>query len=196
MLSEEVWVSFIHLIEKTMANRQYKQFKEKRIGKRTNYDNTYWYQCVDLIKLYLDECLWLWRIGSLWNAKNVPSSAFFKNWQKLTTKNLIQWDIIVRTQWDYGHIAIVDSVVGWNVVVLEQNGSGKNSWDWLWENAIRTHKYKPSWYNVVLRNEIIERNFEAEKTYAENKVAVVENLIIKLKDEIKITQDYIKTLKS
>lgn len=196
MLSEEVWVSFIHLIEKTMANRQYKQFKEKRIGKRTNYDNTYWYQCVDLVKLYLDECLWLGKIGSLGNAKNVPNSPLFKNWQKLTTKNLIQWDIIVRTQWEYWHIAIVDWVVGWYVVVLEQNWSWKNSWDWLGENAIRTHKYKTSWYNVVLRNEKIQENFKNEINYAENKVAIVENLIIKLKDEIKITNDYIKTLKS
>jgi len=196
VLSEEVWVSFIHLTEKTMANRQYKQFKEKRIGKRTNYDNTYWYQCVDLVKLYLDECLWLGKIGSLWNAKNVPNSAFFKDWQKLTTKNLIQWDIIVRTQWEYWHIAIVDWVVGWYVVVLEQNGSGKNSWDWLGENAIRTHKYKTSWYNVVLRNGIIQKNFEDEINYAENKVEIVKNLITKLQDEIKITNDYIKTLKS
>ena len=48
----------------------------------------------------------------------------------------------------------------------------------------------------MLRNEKIQENFNNEINYAENKVAIVENLIIKLKDEIKITNDYIKTLKS
>lgn len=105
-----------------------------------------------------------------------------------------QWDIIVRTQWDYGHIAIVDSVYDTEVLVLEQNWSGKNSWNWLWENAIRTHKYNKNWYNVVLRNEKIVENFNNEKNYAENKVEIVENLIKKLENELKITKDYISTM--
>ena len=38
--------------------RAYNDFKQKRLGKRIDYDKSYGYQCVDLIKQYLDECLW------------------------------------------------------------------------------------------------------------------------------------------
>jgi hypothetical protein len=37
--------------------RPYVDFKNKWLGKRIDYDKAYGYQCVDLIKQYLDEVL-------------------------------------------------------------------------------------------------------------------------------------------
>ena len=133
-------------------NRPYKVFKDKWIGKRIDYDWAYWYQCVDLIKQYADEVLWLWRIWALWNANKVQNSSTFKSFSKLWVKDLIQWDIIIRTKWKYWHIAIVDHILNWRVYVLEQNGSWKNSWNGLGENAIRVKKrenYSEFWKWIV-----------------------------------------------
>nr|DAS81018.1 MAG TPA: CHAP domain protein [Bacteriophage sp.] len=58
----------------------------------------------------------------------MPKSPFFANREKIKgTKNLMQGDIIIRSQGQYGHVAIVDHVLNGKVYVLEQNGSGKNS---------------------------------------------------------------------
>ena len=35
-------------------HRPYVNFKNARLGKRIDYDRSYGYQCVDLIKLYLE----------------------------------------------------------------------------------------------------------------------------------------------
>lgn len=84
----------------------------------------------------------------------------------------MQWDIIVRTLGTYWHVAIVDRVLKqWEQVrVLEQNWSWKNSWDWLWANAIRFHNYSKSWYQIILRNLKIFKNLEEERAYIENKI--------------------------
>ena len=102
-----------------MTTRPYKQFKEKWLGKRIDYDKSYGYQCVDLIKQYADEVLWLGKIWSIGNANRVQYSSTFKNFSKLWVSNLMQWDIIIRTRWKYWHIAIVDHILNWKVYVLE-----------------------------------------------------------------------------
>ena len=164
-------------------NRPYKAFKEKWLGKRIDYDWAYWYQCVDLVKQYADEVLWLWRIWAIWNANKVQNSSTFKSFSKQWVKDLIQWDIIIRTRWKYWHIAIVDHILNWKVYVLEQNGSWKNSWNWLWDNAIRVKDYPINWYDIVLRNEKIIQNFE-------NELLVVKEKIKEYEEKIKITREY------
>jgi len=164
-------------------DRPYKAFKDKWIGKRIDYDWVYWYQCVDLIKQYADEVLWLWRIWAIWNANKVQNSSTFKSFSKLWVKDLIQWDIIIRTRWKYWHIAIVDHILNWKVYVLEQNGSWKNSWNGLGENAIRVKDYPINWYDIVLRNEKIIQNFE-------NELLVVKEKIKEYEEKIKITREY------
>ena len=164
-------------------NRPYKAFKEKRIGKRIDYDWAYWFQCVDLVKQYADEVLWLWRIWAIWNANNVQNSSTFKSFSKLWVKELIQWDIIIRAKWKYWHIAIVDHVLNWRVYVLEQNGSWKNSWNGIWDNAIRVKDYPISWYDLVLRNKKIIQNFESE-------LSIVNEKIKEYEEKIKITREY------
>jgi hypothetical protein len=88
-------------------NRPYKEFRDKFLWTRIDYDKAFGYQCIDLIKLYLDICLWWWKVGALWNANQVPKNLEKKWFCKLDPKKtMIQWDIIVHTQWIYWHIAI------------------------------------------------------------------------------------------
>ena len=51
--------------------RPYKTFKEKWLWKRIDYDKSYGYQCVDLIKQYADEVLGLGKIWAIGNANRV-----------------------------------------------------------------------------------------------------------------------------
>ena len=168
-------------------NRPYKNFVGKRIGKRVDYDWAYWYQCVDLIKQYMDECLWMGRIWAIGNANTVINNKFFSNWEKFYgVKDLMQWDIIISIKWKYGHIAIVDHVADEKIYVLEQNGAGKNSGTWLGDNAIRIKAYNPSFYSVILRCKKIFDNLQLERKFVNEKL---ENL----KRDIKITEEYIAT---
>ena len=163
--------------------RPYKTFKEKWLWKRIDYEKLYGFQCVDLIKQYADEVLGLGRIWAIGNANRVQYSSTFKGFSKLWVKDLMQWDIIIRTKWKYWHIAIVDHILNWRVYVLEQNGSGKNSWNGLGDNAIRVKDYPINRYDIVLRNEKIIQNFESE-------LSVVREKINEYEEKIKITREY------
>ena len=176
-----------------MANRPYKNFAQKRLGKRVDYDGSYGFQCADLAKQYISEALEFGKIGALWNAKDMPKSPFFANREKIKgTKNLMQGDIIIRSQGQYGHVAIVDHVLNGKVYVLEQNGSGKDSGSGLGANAIRIQPYRLNFYDTVLRckkifdNLVLEREFVAEKLKKLKGVEGQEN-------EIKITKEYLAT---
>ena len=176
-----------------MGNRPYKNFVNKRLGKRVDYDGRYGFQCADLAKLYIDEGLEFGKIGALGNAKDMPNNPFFSSREKIKgTKNIMQWDIIIRSQGQYGHVAIVDHVLNWKVYVLEQNGSGKNSGSGLGANAIRIQAYNLSFYDTILRckkifdNLVLEREFVAEKIARLEKEGGQEN-------EIKITKEYLAT---
>lgn len=172
--------------------RPYKDFVEKWKGKRVDYDKAYWYQCVDLIKQYADECLRMWKIWAIWNAKDVPDWSFWKKFQKIEwMKNIMQWDIIVKTNSKYWHIAIVDHILGNKVYVLEQNGSWKDSWSGVWANAIRIQPYNKTFYQVVLRNPAIIENYKKEVDYVDEKIKEREQLLKDTK-EYKESLTYIK----
>jgi len=169
-------------------NRPYTDFRNEWLGKRIDYDWSFWFQCVDLAKLYLDKVAWLGEIWPLGDARDIPNNHLFaKGWEILKwTDDLMQWDIIIRTRGKYGHIAIVDHITGGKVYVLEQNWSGKNSWSWIWPNAIRIQPYSLSWYDTVLRCKKIFENLQAERQFVAEKVR-------KLQEEIRITNEYIAT---
>ena len=174
-------------------NRPHKDFVNKRLGKRVDYDGAYGFQCADLAKQYISEALEFGKIGALGNAKDMPKSPFFANWEKIKgTKNLMQGDIIIRSQGPYGHVAIVDHVLNGKVYVLEQNWSGKDSGSGLGANAIRIQPYRLDFYDTVLRckkifdNLVLEREFVAEKIARLEKEWGQEN-------EIKITKEYLAT---
>ena len=176
-----------------MANRPYKNFVQKRRWKKVDYDGSYGFQCADLAKQYISEALEFGKIGALWNAKDMPKSPFFANREKIKgTKNLMQGDIIIRSQGQYGHVAIVDHILNWKVYVLEQNGSGKDSGSGLGANSIRIQAYRLDFYDTVLRckkifdNLVLERKFVAEKLKKLEGVEGQEN-------EIKITKEYLAT---
>ena len=174
-------------------NRPHKNFVQKRQGKRVDYDGAYWFQCADLAKQYISEALEFGKIGALWNAKDMPKSPFFANWEKIKgMKNLMQGDIIIKSQGQYGHVAIVDHVLNGKVYVLEQNGSGKDSGSGIGANAIRIHPYNLSFYDTILRckktfdNLVLEREFVAEKIARLEKEWGQEN-------EIRNTKEYLAT---
>ena len=176
-----------------MANRPYKNFAKKRLGKRVDYDKQYDYQCTDLAKQYISEGLEFGKIGALGNAKDMPKSPFFTNREKIKgMKNLMQGDIIIRSQGKYWHVAVVDHILNGKVYVLEQNGSGKDSGSGLGANAIRIQPYRLDFYDTVLRckkifdNLVLEREFVAEKLKKLKGVEGQEN-------EIKITKEYLAT---
>lgn len=154
-----------------MANRPYKNFVNKRLGKRVDYDKQYDHQCTDLAKQYIDEVLSIKKIWPLWNAKDMPKSPFFTNREKIKgMNNLMQWDIIIRSQWPYGHVAVVDHILNGKVYVLEQNGSGKNSGSGIWANAIRIQAYNLSFYDTILRCKKIFDNLVLEREFANAKI--------------------------
>lgn len=174
-------------------NRPYKNFVQKRRGKRVDYDKQYDYQCTDLAKQYLFEVLRFEKIGALGNAKDMPNNPFFSSREKIKgMKNLMQGDIIIRSQWPYGHVAIVDHVLNGKVYVLEQNWSGKDSGSGLGANSIRIQPYRLDFYDTILRckkifdNLVLERKFVAEKLKKLEGVEGQEN-------EIKITKEYLAT---
>ena len=169
-------------------NRPYTDFRNEWLGKRIDYDWSFWFQCVDLAKLYLDKVVGLGKIGSLGDAKNVANNRLFAKGREIIkgTNDIMQGDIIIRTKWKYGHIAIVDHVAGGKVYVLEQNWSGKNSWSWIWPNAIRVQPYSLGWYDTILRCKKIFENLEAERAFVDEKIK-------KLQEEIRITNEYLAT---
>jgi len=108
----------------------------------------------------------------------------------------MQWDIIVRTRWKYGHIAIVDRIANGMIYVLEQNGSGKNSGSGEWENAIRLKGYPFDFYDIVLRCPKIFDNLQEERRYIEEKLLERQEAVKAdpesnlLKAKLIATQDY------
>ena len=174
-------------------NRPHKNFVQKRLGKRVDYDGAYGFQCADLAKQYISEALEFGKIGALGNAKDMPKSPFFANWEKIKgTKNLMQGDIIISSHGPYGHVAIVDHILNGKVYVLEQNGSGKDSGSGLGANAIRIQPYRLDFYDTILRckktfdNLVLEREFVAEKIARLEKEWGQEN-------EIRNTKEYLAT---
>lgn len=154
-----------------MANRPYKNFAKKRLGKRVDYDKQYDYQCTDLAKQYLFEVLRFEKIGALGNAKDMPNNSFFSSWEKIKgMNNIMQGDIIIRSHGQYWHVAVVDHILNGKVYVLEQNGSGKDSGSGLGANAIRIQPYRLDFYDTVLRCKKIFDNLVLEREFANAKI--------------------------
>ena len=174
-------------------NRPHKNFVQKRLGKRVDYDKQYDYQCTDLAKQYMNEVLGIKQIWPLWNAKNMPNNPFFSSWEKIKgTKNLMQGDIIISSHGQYGHVAIVDHVLNGKVYVLEQNWSGKDSGSGLGANAIRIQPYNLSFYDTILRSKKIFDNLVLEREFVAEKIARLEKEWGQ-ENEIRNTREYLAT---
>lgn len=106
-------------------------------------DWSYWYQCVDLARLYSEEVLWI-KLGTFWGTArsgwyNKSKTFGLKIWDRIEYKPWInppkQWDIIFYDTWISGHVAIVDKANKIDITVLEQNWATGNG-DWKVYNQI------------------------------------------------------------
>lgn len=151
-------------------SEKYNEFKKKYLGKRVDYDLSYWYQCVDLAKQYVKEIykIALWSFG--WDAYT-----WFLN--KSNTFNLDLFDKIIYSPWmspqpwdivffnrtssngNCWHVWISWQSSPDKLVILEQNYTLKNIWTWLWDAAIteRTRSYKDvsGWFRYKGDNKAI-----------------------------------------
>ena len=82
----------------------------------------------------------------------------------------------------------MDHIRDWKVYVLEQNGSWKNSWSGLWDNAIRVKDYSINWFDTILRNKMIIENYN-------NEIKIVNEKIKEYNEKIKVTKEYGESLK-
>lgn len=173
-------------MRKEVMTRPYVDWKNKWLWKRIDYDKAMGFQCLDLIKEYLDVCLWMWTIWTIGNANQCYSTLMSKyGFVKLPLKEIKQWDIIVKDDSKNGHIAIVDRSYWGKTFVLEQNGKWWG--DWLWENAIRVKWYNCNWWSYLLRNDRITENYNKERWYVEE--------VLKERHELYInTKQYLDSL--
>lgn len=170
--------------------RPYVKWKESILWSRIDFDWSFGYQCVDLIKDYFDKVLKMkvWKTG---NAKEIwvnKYKIFGSDWMRSKDlTNLMQGDVIVRYDKNYWHISIFDRFIAWKIYVLEQNWSGSNSGSGIWQNAIRIKWYDPSFFTGVWRSLKIIDNFCEEEMFIK----------LKLQDnpDDKITLDYLKSIR-
>ena len=163
-------------------------FRDKWIWKSVDCDGSSGFQCVDLARQYMKEVLNIDRkMGNANQWRSNIYKVFDTQWERMPgTKDLMQWDIIFSKNWQYGHVAIVNTITKDGIMVLEQNGSGVNSGDWLWPNAVRIHKYSPLFFYIVWRSIKIIENYTLELKYIENKL---------MNWSDKDTLDYLKSIR-
>lgn len=140
-----------------------KKSMESWLGKKNDYDNAYWAQCVDWAKQYAID-IWYpigyfsgsalngWRTGSPFTKPWIRVE--YKEWMKAEPGSIIFFNKTPKNEW--WHVAVVVSSTEKTVTVQEQN-AGNGRWDWLWANAItkRTYTYKKAlvwdvlgWYKL------------------------------------------------
>lgn len=102
----------------------YLEFRNKYLGKKIDYDQSYGFQCVDLIKQYLDECYGI-KAGAWGNAADYWENTHPQikaKFDRLTPTTPKQGDILVfkraASNGNAGHISIAESATQH----LEQNG--------------------------------------------------------------------------
>lgn len=181
-----------------------KEYINEVLWGRVDFDNSFWYQCVDLVRDYVKKVYnhTLGRSG--WSAKSwywIPSS--FPNWKKVkndpTQKDLVPkiGDIVFFDWGDYWHVGVCTETYGnANLLqVLEQNGGNGNG-DGLKTNAIRlkTYKYTSNGKMVgkVLGWYTPDKKQEEEKK--ENKISLVD--LNNLEEKVKSLLEDVQKLKN
>jgi hypothetical protein len=120
----------------------YTVFKDRWIGKRTDIDGAYRYQCVDLIRQYMHDELGLTGRGAWGNAIDYwtkTNQNVLNKFVKVAGTDAKRGDIVVFNGLSgnpYGHIGIIDANDTSRVLILEQNGSTGNG-SGTGEDAIR-----------------------------------------------------------
>lgn len=127
---------------------RYLRFYRKNLWKYVDMDGYYWFQCVDLIRHYC-RSVHNYNMGRLPSAKDANLQTTFPGWMELRVwvDDFRRWDIIVTwatPENRHWHIAIVHKQLKDGIEILEQNGSGRNSWKVSPGNEIRVRKI-PRW---------------------------------------------------
>ena len=108
----------------------YSEFKNQWLGKRIDYDSLYGWQCVDIIKQWLDSGFSIkpgaWGNAiDYWRSTNPGILTAFKKVTNTPDYIPPQGSIVIfnaTSSNKYGHIAIVDSATKTVLNILEQNG--------------------------------------------------------------------------
>jgi len=135
------------------------QFKILRQGKRFQENSNLWYQCVSLIKLYLESCFWYPR-KKAGNANEVWVGAYSympNDWTKERNKKSIisqkpmVWAVLITDNLEdknpYGHIWIVTDSWDWKTFTMLQQNWMHGSWLGINGDEICEKQYD---YNYVL----------------------------------------------
>ena len=124
-----------------------------------DFDKEYGHQCVDLIKHYALNVLWI-KLGSFWgsaktwweNKENTFKPEIFKKNEYYRDNIPEAWDIIFfNTNTSYWHTAVVLNANKDWIKVLEQNVW---NWDWKWsDDRVKIWLYNYNnvmgWYSVI-----------------------------------------------
>mgnify|MGYP006414221389 CR=1 FL=1 len=171
-----------------------KEFIDKYLWETIDYDNVYGHQCVDLIKAYTHEVLWI-RLWTFWGSaksgwENSSNTFPKEQWEKVVNDfnqlNQIpkEWDIVFWSTGQYWHVAIWLDWTAWSIInVLEQNVW---NWDWIWdddaiEDNNRTYHDILWWYHLKDSTTEIDIVEENQKLIKENQKLKEENAILSMK---------------
>lgn len=91
------------------------------MGKVIDFDWKYANMCVDFVKKYAFEMGK--PITTFGNAKDFVIKWLWPNWVRV--KDISPGDIVIFTEWKYGHIAVIQKQILNNLAVVEQNRDGK-----------------------------------------------------------------------
>jgi len=154
-----------------------KEYVKKVEGLCIDYDWIYGYQCVDLIKHYSQNVLWIklwgfWGSAKTWwlNKENTFKPEIFKKEEYYWDNIPEAWDIIFfKTNTPYWHTAVVISASKDWIEVLEQN-VGDGTWKGF-KNRVKIWLYNYNnvmwWYSLI--------KSEKDKEFLE-KIEKVKNL--------------------
>ena len=137
---------------------KHKEFVDKYLWGKVDYDGVYNFQCVDIARQY---CKDTW--NEIWNFSGSALSGwttwspFNEKWQRVTLdpKNPPKEGSVIffdKTKSNpYGHVAIVDSSTPTGVTIIEQN-AGTGNWDGKGSNAIKRTSLS---YSDTLRGKML-----------------------------------------
>lgn len=136
------------------------QYIRKNAGTLIDYDWVYGSQCVDLIKHYSKNVLWI-PLGTFWGSartgwQNRSNTFTTEKWEWVVNDKTRPdqvpniWDVIFFNIWDYGHVAIVRSAdPGRHTFeVFEQNTGDANGYGYDDRCRVNTYNYSLvyGWY--------------------------------------------------
>lgn len=135
----------------------HKEIIKYYLGKNADADWSYWYQCVDWVRIY--SALRNREITTRGNAFELWNKWLGKDWKKIVKTPLnypSEGDVVIwGTSWGgwYWHIAICNRFCNPAVLRTTDQNAGSGNWDWKGKNAItpffRTYSGVVGWYTYT-----------------------------------------------